>query len=503
AFGFSMWLTGEPQYVGVLEMEDNLDGVWNTDDIGGGHAMIVYGATADGLYVADPNYAQAFRVIPWKADPAAAAGGVLGPYNTAAEFSDPPEPYEVIGYYAKSALIDWSDLAGKWPEFVAGTVGDDILPSFTVVAEYDDADGNHQTRPFRDRLIVALEEIELTLLMADSGDCGPYQPAPNDHLRAGSVEPCHVKATFYEDTTVEGSLTCERSTPGDDWTCSTPTTATLAEGDTEFGVFVEVERIDEGKAIRPCAGGPTNCHDWEYVDFDRFVITRGSGLALEMLPDGSEAAGLDMLVKDAPTLVENPDVPGEIIAITASYKAGPAVEDQERAEPGAPYVPGWKVIPPVTDDVCMGTGFGGSGFGPQLCIDVRISLWDGDPSPFDPVAVRTEALDNLPAVDPCRIESGTASGREYTTFTLTDFPCVDSLTTNADQGVEIFGFDEEDRNLGISRYQVRAVVGDVRIDVTTAYRNHFGADVRTDRMREVVIALVNEIARSIRVVSGG
>ncbi|MFH1330023.1 MAG: hypothetical protein ABIJ48_05140 [Actinomycetota bacterium] len=510
AFGFAMWLTKEPQWVGIHRwVDDNGDKAWTIADWGGGHAMVVYGATADGLYVADPNYPRAFRTIPW--DPATTLQpepwmtsstvlgppepGVLGPYVTLTVVGVPPTSFNIIGYYEKSALVAWTGLAGEWAKFVDGTVGDDIFPSFTLKALFKDDDGNQQERGFRGNLTVALDEIELSLEMGDSGDCQP-PVAP-----LGPAQPCGARVTIYDGATAVGTAAC--TDPADAATCTGAVKVELKKDvDNEFGAYIEVERPT---IIPKTATAPESySRKWTYVDFDRFTITQGSGLAVEMVPNESEAAGLDMLVKDAPILVENPDLPGEIIAITASYKAGPAVEGVPEGEPSTPYVPGWWVIPPVPDDVCMGSGWGGAdaGFGPNLCIDVRLSLWDGDSSPFDPAVVRTEALDERPAVDPCQFESyfDVATG---TRFRITYFPCVDSFTGNVDQGVEIFGFNEEDRNLGVSRYQVRAVVEGVRIDVATAYRNYLGADVRTDRMREVGTALINEIARSIRVVTGG
>ncbi len=476
AFGLAMWVTKEPQWVGIHRWVDNGDKAWTIADWDGGHAMIVYGATADSLYVADPNFPGRFRTIQW--DPATALQpetwmtsstllgppqpGVLGPYSSALKAGDPAKSFNIIGYYGKSALIDWPDLGGAWTEFTAGAAGDNVFPSFDLSVRYVNSEGNTQTHGFVDQVSVAVDQLELTVVV------------PGEDWRL---------------EVYDGSSLLGIAEKGGAETVA----LSLDDGANELGAYVSVKR--------PSQKPPG--YFWAYVDFDRITITRGSGLAIEMLPGESEAAGLGMLIKDPPVLVENPEVPGEIIAITASYKAGPAVEDDERAEPGTPYVTGWKVIPPVPDDVCMGTGWGGSGFGPQLCIDVRLALWDGDSSPFDPAAVRNEALDVNPTPNPCWIRPPSPGATGGENYPITVFPCVDSFTGSADQGVEIFGFYEEDRNLGVSRYRVRALVGGIRIDVETAYRNHFGADVRTDRMREVLTALVNEIARSIRVVTGG
>jgi len=460
-------VTHQPQFVAM----------WSSK--GGGHAMVVYGGGLEGLWVADPNYPSQYRLIPWDLDKLQ-----LGPYSSGATAAELGTPYETIAFIAKTALIDWPTLGGRWAEFIAGNAGDSVFPGYAIKAAYDDDGGNRRERFFSDHLIVALDEVALGIDLPDPGDCR-IPPV------TGPAHPCGARVTIYDGTAPKGTVTC--TNPTDPTTCSAEVKVDLKEGDNDFGGYVEVERV----ITRVVDKKTEYSREWRYVDFHDFTITNGSGLALEMVPDESEAAGLEMLVKDAPVLVENPDVPGEIIAITATYKAGPAVEGVPEGEPSTPYGPGWWVTPPVPDDICMGSGWGGAaaGFGPNLCIEVRLSLWDGDSSPFDPAAVRTEALDVNPTPDPCRVE-GTGPF-------LTWFPCVESFTGNADQGVEIFGWSEEDRNLGVSRYRVRAVVEGIRIDVATAYRNYLGADVRTDRMREVVTALVNEIAQNIRAVTGG
>jgi len=431
----ALHVTHQPQYVAI----------WSAD--GGGHAMIVYGAGYEGLWVADPNYPAKYRLIPW--------------------------------------------------DFEKLTLGHSVFPTYALEAIFEDTDGNRQERAFLDQLIVALDEVDLTFQVSNSGDCRDVFGTPPT-TAAGSAQPCGARVTIYDGVNPLGTITC--TDPADATTCSTAVKVQLDEGDNEFGAYVEMEHVIPGKA--------SSTRDWSYVDFHDFTITNGSGLSVEMVPDESEVAGLDLLVKDPPVLVENPDVPGEIVAITASYKAGP-VERDDPNRPGLPYGNGWEALPPDPADICMGSGWGGAdaGFGPNLCIDVRLSLWDGDPTPFDPAAVRVEDLPTgalpptLQADDPCRVAA--APGGRPAFEQITYFPCVESFTGSVEQAVEIFGWQEEDRNLGVSHYRVRAVVEGVRIDVSTAYRNYYAADVRTDRMREIVTALVNEIARSIRVTMGG
>jgi hypothetical protein len=472
------------QFLGALEVtgQPQLVLIWSAG--GGGHAMIVYGAAYEGLWVADPNYPAKYRLIPWDFETL-----TLGPYFSGPNAKQLGTEYDEIAFAATTRMIDWPDLGGRWPEFLNGTAGDSVFPSYALKVIYEDADGNRQERSFLDHIIVSLEEVELSFEMGDSGDCRDKFGTPPTTV-AGPAQACAAAVVIHDGTTELGGWVC--LDPADASSCSGTLKVKLDEGDNEFGAYIAVERV------RP--GDTSSTPALEYVDFHDFTITRGSGLAVEMVPNESEVAGMDMLVKDPPQVVENPDVPGEIVAITASYKAGP-VERAGTTRPGRPYVTGWDVLMPDPADVCMGSGWGGAdaGFGPNMCIDVRLSLWDGDPAPFDPAAVRTEDLGPGTA-DPCRVEAAPPNAPAFEQITY--FPCVESFTGSVDQGVEIFGWDQEDRNLGVARYQVRAVVGGVRIDVTTAYRNYHPADVRTDRMREVVTTLVNDIARSIRVVTG-
>ncbi len=471
AFGMAMLVSGEPQFVGIDRYVDpNGDGVWTDARFDGGHAMVVYGATESGLYVADPNYPGAFRMIPW--DPAARVLpsvtelGVLGPYSSALKAGGPGTVFNVIGYSAKSGLVDWADLGGHWPQFVAGTVGDPIFPGYGLSAVYVDGNGNAQNRGFRGRLVVAVDRIELT----------------------GDVAGEDWRLQVYDGDTLLG--TAEKG-----GTETVP--IELDEGDNDVGVYLSVKR--------PQTDPPG--YWWAFVDFDRITITRGSGLSVAMLPNESEAAGLEMLIKDPPTFVENPDVPGEIIAIAASYKAGPAVLENERDEPGRPYRPGWKVLDPIDDDVCSGSGWGGAaaGFGPNLCISVRLSIWDEDPAPFDPVVVRAEEQptpNGLPPTlavpEPCNTVR--PQGVDYD---VTFFPCVESAPGSVDMGAAVYGFHSFDRNYGAEVYSLRAVVEGIRVEIATDYNTYGANDVQIDRMREVLTALVNDIAQKIRADMGG
>jgi hypothetical protein len=122
AFAYAILLTGQPQYVGLMAKA------------GGGHAMIVYAVTPDALLISDPNYPSEYREIPFNSKT-----GVLGPYEAQATAADAKFPFEYIGYYAKSALINWQGLGGRWDQFLKGTIGDDKFPTMNLeVKQVDD-----------------------------------------------------------------------------------------------------------------------------------------------------------------------------------------------------------------------------------------------------------------------------------------------------------------------------------------------------------------------------
>ena len=118
-FAYSILLTGEPQYVEI----------WNTT-IGGGHAMIVYKVTDGNLHIADPNYPKNLdRVIEF-------ANGNFTPYNSGANADEIAagngKAYNSIIYVAKTAVVDFGQIASRWAEFESKTIGNDKFPAYTL-----------------------------------------------------------------------------------------------------------------------------------------------------------------------------------------------------------------------------------------------------------------------------------------------------------------------------------------------------------------------------------
>jgi len=144
AFLYAMLVTREPQFVGIINNSE-----------GRGHAMIVYKADADAgtLYVADPNYpGNASRTIRFTSDS-------FVPYSSGENKTEidagHAKTYEEIRYYAKTALVDWSQIGVRWTEFDAGTIGNGIFPAYRITVG-DDAE---TTVPLVDGMEFASDRI--------------------------------------------------------------------------------------------------------------------------------------------------------------------------------------------------------------------------------------------------------------------------------------------------------------------------------------------------------
>ncbi|MDP6637117.1 MAG: hypothetical protein QGG42_19635 [Phycisphaerae bacterium] len=121
-FLYSMYVTGEPQEVGVYDT-----------DKGGGHALMVYAADVDKgvLRVADPNY---------KGDRARGIfflNGKFVPYNSGANYAEIQKgnttSYESILFNARTALVPWKKIGERWAELEKGTVGNDRFPKYKLL----------------------------------------------------------------------------------------------------------------------------------------------------------------------------------------------------------------------------------------------------------------------------------------------------------------------------------------------------------------------------------
>ncbi len=150
SFVYSMLITGEPQYVGIYS------------SLGGGHAMVVYGAKDGDLLIADPNYpGNAARKITFDSDT-----GVLGPYMSGDNAAALGKPYERIGYFAKTALVDWNYLGGRWTDFLEEDIGDDAFPTYALEVEVVDEDGTASWVPLNNGHTVEKDQSSITVRAA-------------------------------------------------------------------------------------------------------------------------------------------------------------------------------------------------------------------------------------------------------------------------------------------------------------------------------------------------
>jgi hypothetical protein len=117
AFTYSMWVTGEPQLMGLSKFYMDVT-----------HAIVAFRMDHGTIYVADPNFpgdttrqvvydptAEAFKAY-YSGDNAAATG----------------TPYKYIIYFAKTALTEWNRLTERWDEFDHGTIGAGLFPIWNV-----------------------------------------------------------------------------------------------------------------------------------------------------------------------------------------------------------------------------------------------------------------------------------------------------------------------------------------------------------------------------------
>jgi hypothetical protein len=128
AVHYAIAVTGEPQLMFL----------WDSQG-GNTHAMLAYRVAPSGIFVADPNFPAAWRLIPFNP-----SSGKFGTYLSGTSASAIAEgkgvTYTRFVYAAKTALVDWSTLGADWAAFDAGTIGNGTFPSYSLeaVAGQDD-----------------------------------------------------------------------------------------------------------------------------------------------------------------------------------------------------------------------------------------------------------------------------------------------------------------------------------------------------------------------------
>jgi hypothetical protein len=119
AFAAAMLATGEPQLVGIRSNH-------------GGHAIVAYKVSQQDkkIYVADPNFPGQERII-------SMAGDTFMPYSSKQNANQiDASSYTKFAYFAKSALIDWTQIGTRMKEMENGIAGNGVFPAYTLqVAE--------------------------------------------------------------------------------------------------------------------------------------------------------------------------------------------------------------------------------------------------------------------------------------------------------------------------------------------------------------------------------
>ena len=127
-----MLVTGAPQFVGL-----------SVGGQRGGHVIVAYAVTRSGLWVADPNYPGTLRQIAWVAD-----RGTFSPYQSGATAGSGDIAYDRIGFYGRTALVDWAGIGARVAEADAGTIGDgpnEGFPAYEILTTVPGADGGAAT----------------------------------------------------------------------------------------------------------------------------------------------------------------------------------------------------------------------------------------------------------------------------------------------------------------------------------------------------------------------
>ena len=153
------------------------------------HTMVVYkvNLSEKKLYIADPNFPTQVRTISFQ-------NGILGPYNTKTKDGEPEIIFDQVGFMGVSAMVPWSALRAKYNQFEAGTIGNDIFPSYKLYIEnttgLELTDGMTVTNPTL-KIVCKSEQCEAYIVLTDklqrievfNKDGDPIAKA--DHLNQG------------------------------------------------------------------------------------------------------------------------------------------------------------------------------------------------------------------------------------------------------------------------------------------------------------------------------
>jgi hypothetical protein len=121
AFVFAMWITGEPQAIGIYRD-------------GGGHALVAWKCAYRSIHVADPNYpGNDTRWINFNS-----ISNRFDPYYSGPTAADLGRAYPTILYYGKTTMVDWNQVGTLWEQAKTGTIGSNDFPFVTLTIINDD-----------------------------------------------------------------------------------------------------------------------------------------------------------------------------------------------------------------------------------------------------------------------------------------------------------------------------------------------------------------------------
>lgn len=122
AVALAIKVTGKPQMIGLLALPAK------------GHAIVAYRANGGVISLADPNDPEHDSFLKFD-------GKSFAPYTSDAT------TYTIFTHAGLEALVGWHQVAARWKELEAGTIGKDIFAAYTIYVV--DEEGNRI--PFGDR----------------------------------------------------------------------------------------------------------------------------------------------------------------------------------------------------------------------------------------------------------------------------------------------------------------------------------------------------------------
>ncbi len=145
-FLLSIYVSKQPQSLIMYQSADT-----------GGHAMVCYGVQYTDklngkLLIADPNYPGAQKEIDY-------VNGQLQPYGTPLKVGNVVKVFDRFAVLAKTAYIPWDQVAERWTEVQAKTIGNAQFPSVTL-KYYDNTAGAFVSLP--SNLTIESDSIKLS-----------------------------------------------------------------------------------------------------------------------------------------------------------------------------------------------------------------------------------------------------------------------------------------------------------------------------------------------------